>query len=58
MNVLGLFGLASFLRSMRQPKKESYQSKMTPWIGQQIGELSDDLDYYINKFNSFKSKLK
>lgn len=57
MNVFGLFGLASFLRSMR-PKEKRYQPKRTPWVGPQIDELSDDLDYYVNKFMNFKNKSK
>jgi hypothetical protein len=60
MNIFGLFGLASFLRSMRPKNSRPYQPQGTtlPWIKQEFNDLSDELDYYINKFNNYKNKSK
>lgn len=59
MNIFGLLGLASFFKSMRPKQKHTHEKFSTPsWVGNGIDELSEELDYFVDKFKSFKSKMK
>lgn len=53
MNIFSIFSLMSFLNSMKpEPPRRPSKVSLT------INELSDELDYYIDKYRSFRNRVR